>query len=660
MTDPGKVLLIGMMGAGKSTTGHLLSARLGWPYLDSDDEIERETGRTVPQIWKEDGEPAFRREESRVLEDACTRPGPAIVAVAGGAVLDLDNRAVIRRSGLVVWLRAEVTTLRGPGRRGRRAPAPGGRPYLRPVPPVAAAGPCVRRAGRPGVRRRPDVAAAGRGADHRGRGGQVGHAVNELTVELGDRSYPVLVGAGARHRLGQLLPLGATRAAVVTQPDIPWAVDCGIEQRTFLIGDGEDEKNMETVEELCRGFARWGLHRRDVVVAVGGGVVTDVAGFAAAVYHRGVAVIHVPTSLLGQVDAAIGGKTGVNLAEGKNLVGSFWQPAAVLCDTETLTTLPPREYRSGLGEMAKYRFLGVSGLRDMPLDDAVAACVACKAAVVADDERESGRRALLNYGHTLAHALETAGHYDLRHGEAVAIGLVFAARLAERLGRIGEERGPAARRPGRLLRSAHRGSARPGRGRPGHHHGAGQEGGPGWPDLRAGRPGRPRGGGRGATRRGGRSTRREPAVTARLVVLLSGPNLQLLGGREPHIYGLARLQDHVDSAVEAAARHGLEMEHHQSDHEGDLVAHVHRARAQAAAIIVNPGALTHYGWSLHDALAAFDGPVIELHLSNPEAREPWRRTSVIAPVATGSITGLGGIGYALAVEAVARLLASRN
>ncbi|HWE55335.1 MAG TPA: 3-dehydroquinate synthase family protein [Acidimicrobiales bacterium] len=264
--------------------------------------------------------------------------------------------------------------------------------------------------------------------------------MKELVVDLADRSYPVVVGSGARHRLAELIPHGAERAAIVTQDGIPWTVDAGVEQRTFVIDDGEDAKNLETVEKLCRDFARWGLHRGDVVVAVGGGVVTDVGGFAAAVYHRGIRLVHVPTTLLGQVDAAIGGKTGVNLPEGKNLVGAFWQPAAVLCDTETLTTLPPREYRSGQGEMAKYRFLGVPGLRDMALDDAVAACVACKAAIVGEDERESDRRALLNYGHTLAHALETAGSYDLRHGEAVAIGLVFAARLAERLGRIDGER----------------------------------------------------------------------------------------------------------------------------------------------------------------------------------------------------------------------------
>jgi 5-deoxy-5-amino-3-dehydroquinate synthase len=179
-----------------------------------------------------------------------------------------------------------------------------------------------------------------------------------------------------------------------------------------------------------------------VVVAVGGGVVTDTAGFAAAVYHRGVPVVHVATTLLAQVDAAIGGKTGVNLPEGKNLVGAFWQPAAVLCDTEVLETLPRREYLSGCGEMAKYHFLGGEHLEDLSLDERVAACVRIKADVVAADEHEgaAGLRATLNYGHTLAHALETAGRYDLRHGEAVAIGLVFAAELARRLERIDEGR----------------------------------------------------------------------------------------------------------------------------------------------------------------------------------------------------------------------------
>jgi 5-deoxy-5-amino-3-dehydroquinate synthase len=264
--------------------------------------------------------------------------------------------------------------------------------------------------------------------------------VISVRVELGPRSYDVLVGWGARHRLTEVLPPGARRAAIVTQAGVNVEVDPGVEHRIWTIGDGEPAKNLATVEELCRGWSGWGLTRADAVVAVGGGVVTDTAGFAAAVYHRGVPVVHVATTLLAQVDAAIGGKTGVNLPEGKNLVGAFWQPCAVLCDTEVLEHLPPREYRSGCGEMAKYHFLGAPELLDLPLDERVARCVAIKAQVVGADERESGRRAILNYGHTLAHALETVGHYDLRHGEAVAIGLVYAARLARRLGRIDDDR----------------------------------------------------------------------------------------------------------------------------------------------------------------------------------------------------------------------------
>ena len=266
---------------------------------------------------------------------------------------------------------------------------------------------------------------------------------DEVTVEvrLGDRSYPVVVGAGVRAHLGALLDPAARRVAVVTQGGIGFEVDPGREHEVFTIGDGEATKSLATVEELCRAWSRWGLTRTDQVVAVGGGVVTDTAGFAAAVYHRGVGVVHVPTTLLGMVDAAIGGKTGVNLPEGKNLVGAFWQPTAVLCDTDALATLPERERRSGLGEMAKYHFLTGEDLSVRPLVPRIAACVRIKAGVVAADEREAVTtdvpgRAILNYGHTLAHALETAGRYNLRHGEAVAIGLVYAAELAAELGRI--------------------------------------------------------------------------------------------------------------------------------------------------------------------------------------------------------------------------------
>ena len=279
-----------------------------------------------------------------------------------------------------------------------------------------------------------------------------------IPVGLGDRSYDVLVGPGVRHRLADVLaealPAVPRRVALVTGEGIGVDVDVGAavgDVETFVIPAGERSKTLATVEELCRGFACFGLTRADAVVAVGGGLVTDVAGFAAAVYHRGVPVVFVSTTLLGQIDAAIGGKTGVNLPEGKNLVGAFWQPSAVLCDTEVLATLPEAEYRSGLGEMAKYHFLGAAagantgpvdaaGLADLPLEQRIARCVRLKAEIVAADERESGRRMLLNYGHTLAHALEIAGGFDLRHGEAVAVGLVYAAEVARQLGRIDDGR----------------------------------------------------------------------------------------------------------------------------------------------------------------------------------------------------------------------------
>ncbi len=260
-----------------------------------------------------------------------------------------------------------------------------------------------------------------------------------VLVPVGEASYEVTVGKGVRKLLAEVLPDGVRRVGVVTQAGLP-AVEPGVPAEVFVVGSSEAAKSFATVEALCRAFATAGLTRRDAVVCVGGGLVTDVGGFAAAVYHRGLPVLHVPTTLLGMVDAAVGGKTGVNLPEGKNLVGAFWQPRAVLCDVELLESLPPREWRSGLGEMAKYHFLTGEDLGALPLEERIARCVAIKAEVVANDEREAGSRALLNYGHTLAHALETAGGHDLRHGEAVGIGLVFAAELAAALERIGPAR----------------------------------------------------------------------------------------------------------------------------------------------------------------------------------------------------------------------------
>lgn len=283
-----------------------------------------------------------------------------------------------------------------------------------------------------------------------------------VTVDLGPRAYDVVVGSGALVRVGELVE-GRPRVAVVSQRQVAdhWGervmaslAEAGVKAEMFEIDAGEQAKSMGTVEDLTRRFASWGLLRSDAVVALGGGVVGDTAGFAAAVYHRGIGVVQAPTTLLAQVDAAVGGKVGVNIPEGKNLVGAFHQPLAVLADIDVLASLPERDYRSGVGEILKYACVLDDRLREMIVEDSgrllgrdpdlleelVERCVQIKAEVVEGDERElTGVRSRLNYGHTLAHALETLGGYRMTHGEAVAVGVVFAAELARELGRVDDE-----------------------------------------------------------------------------------------------------------------------------------------------------------------------------------------------------------------------------
>ena len=265
--------------------------------------------------------------------------------------------------------------------------------------------------------------------------------MNQIQVDLGERTYPVLIGTECLEEgLDSLLPDRVQKVALVTQSNIGIIPSINVEHEIFHIDNGEIAKTLKTVEDLCSRWAQWGLTRTDVVVAIGGGLVTDIAGFAAAVYHRGVDVIHVPTTLLGMVDAAIGGKTAVNLPEGKNLVGSFWQPVGVVCDISTLSSLPGREWRCGYGEVAKYHFLGAQDLDQQDLAGKIMKCIQLKAEIVREDERETGRRAILNYGHTLAHALEMEKDFSLAHGEAVAIGIRYAAEIAKILGRIDQNR----------------------------------------------------------------------------------------------------------------------------------------------------------------------------------------------------------------------------
>jgi 3-dehydroquinate synthase len=281
-----------------------------------------------------------------------------------------------------------------------------------------------------------------------------------IPVDLGSRSYDITVGANLLPDVDRLIPWpqGARTAVVVTNGSVwdfhgePVAAALhrrGLQCEVIHVPDGEQAKSTDTLTALWHRFAQIPLLRDDVVIALGGGVVGDLAGFAAATWNRGIALVQMPTTLLAQVDSAIGGKTGINLSEGKNLVGAFHQPIAVISDVATLATLPSRERRAGLGEVAKYGFIADPVVLDLletrpgsatAGDPAVLAEIvrrgsAVKAAIVSEDERESGRRALLNYGHTVGHAIEALTSYDTyRHGEAVALGMVFAARLGERLG----------------------------------------------------------------------------------------------------------------------------------------------------------------------------------------------------------------------------------
>jgi len=267
---------------------------------------------------------------------------------------------------------------------------------------------------------------------------------NRVRVELGDRSYDVVVGRGAIRELAGMIPPSVHRVAIVTQAGIPIDIAAYLPSHVVvsrhIIGNGEGYKTMATVERVSEEFAVAGLTRNDLVIGLGGGMVTDVAGFAAASWHRGVRIIHVSTTLVGIIDAAIGGKTGVNIAAGKNLVGAFWQPSGVICDTSHLDSLSEREQRCGRGEMAKYHFLTGDDLLALELDARVARCVQIKAEIVGRDEREAGQRAVLNYGHTFGHALEIATDFVIAHGESVAVGLMFDAHLARILGRIDDAR----------------------------------------------------------------------------------------------------------------------------------------------------------------------------------------------------------------------------
>ena len=454
------LVLVGLMGAGKTSIGRRIAARLGLTFKDADAEIEEAAGCTVPEIFARFGEQAFRDGERRVIRRLLSGP-PLVLAFGGGAFLDPDTRALTRRKSLSIWLRAPLPVL------VRRVAGRDHRPLL-------AEGDHATILERLLIQRSPIYAEADLIVDCTDETPEttttrVIQAIADwnppqrLEVTLPSTAYQVIIGEGLLERAGALLApvLPQKRAVIVTDESVgplhlP-ALRDGLAQTGFTtavitVPPGEASKSLHSWENVVSQLLDQRVERRTAIIALGGGVIGDLAGFAAATTLRGLPFVQIPTTLLAQVDSSVGGKTGVNTSHGKNLVGAFHQPRMVIADTATLATLPIRELRAGYAEIVKAGLIGdaaffswceqngaalLSGDRTIQAEAIHRAC-AFKAEVVGDDEREekpSDGRALLNLGHTFAHALEAEYGYTggLLHGEAVAVGLGLAFRLSARL-----------------------------------------------------------------------------------------------------------------------------------------------------------------------------------------------------------------------------------
>jgi shikimate kinase/3-dehydroquinate synthase len=394
--------LAGFMGAGKSTVGREVAELLERPFVDLDEELERAHG-PIPELFAARGEPAFRALEEEALAAVLCRDDPCVVALGGGAVVSARSRERLAKRAFTVLVNVDLETA------WERVQESGDRPLARDREAFA----------RLYEERRAVYEEAGDAV--------ATDAEGVLLACLG-----IHVERGALGRLGDLVP-GDGPVALVGDEHVLGLHRPVLGARlasTHALPEGEAAKTIEAVSRL---WAELRLDRGGRIVALGGGAATDAAGFAAATYLRGIAWTAVPTTLVGQVDAAIGGKTGIDLPGGKNLVGAFHLPERVVTDPDVLSTLPPARRREGMAEAVKTGLL--AGRELWTLDDQamVRGCAAFKAAVVVSDPLESGRRAILNLGHTFAHALETgAGHGSVGHGDAVALGLTAALRLSER------------------------------------------------------------------------------------------------------------------------------------------------------------------------------------------------------------------------------------
>ncbi len=441
------VFLYGPPGSGKSTVGKVLAHNLALPFLDLDAEIEREAGRSIPQIMNEDGEPAFRDRESAALERVVGGP-PAVIALGGGALLREQNRACAEANGDVVFLQADLETLLTRLRTDANQ-----RPLLAGDLETKLRGLLERRAEH--YASFPVRVENNAGHCPEEVAAQIQFLLGRFHVSGMGTGYEVVVRPHARRNLAAWLralnlngPVGLVSdsnvAPLYAESLLLDLRQAGYEAALLTIPAGEEHKTLETVSMLWRGFLEAGLDRRSTVIAIGGGVVGDLAGFAAATFMRGVAWVCLPTSLLAMADAALGGKTGFDLPQGKNLVGAFHPPRLVLADATTLATLPEVELRGGLAEVVKHGVIAEPRLFELceagyeavraNLPEVVRRAMLVKIRVIEADPFEQGERAALNLGHTVGHALEVVSGYRLRHGEAVAIGMVVEARLAERLG----------------------------------------------------------------------------------------------------------------------------------------------------------------------------------------------------------------------------------
>ncbi|MDH3201990.1 MAG: 3-dehydroquinate synthase [Myxococcales bacterium] len=444
-----RVFLSGPMGAGKSTVAGAVADRLGTTAIDLDERVEALAEKTIPQIFAEQGEGAFRALEKRALAELSADVG--VVALGGGTTVDDDTRQSLLQAGILVTLTASPSTLAERIGAGTSRPLLGADPEADLARIIEARAPAYAEA----------HAVIDTEAFNLDRIAAEVVAVRDrapIVVPLGLRTYRVEVGRGVRHRVGSRAVEHAAGDAILVfdgDEDRGWPKEA-IDDLTAvgkppievqLPGD-EVSKNIVSVEKIWDTALEAEVDRRAIVIGVGGGVIGDLAAFAASTLLRGVALGQVPTTLLSMVDSSVGGKTGFNRARGKNLIGTFYQPKFVLCDIDTLSTLPTEERTSGLAEVVKSAWLDSEESVAMLERDAdallegdpdatiraVRMSVMLKSRIVHQDEREAGRRMLLNLGHTVCHGLEAASDYQgLRHGEGVALGMIAAMRVAAKL-----------------------------------------------------------------------------------------------------------------------------------------------------------------------------------------------------------------------------------